>query len=574
MKSNLYKAIMLVGGVVLSTSAMANGLEDAVQQAITTNPNIMGAKAAEHAAQKEVQQAKGGYLPRVDMEAGIGKEQSDNPATRAAGQTKRTLTRQESAIVASQLLFDGGNVSNTVRQRKSDLSVRKFQINETQESLAFDAAEAYLNVKRNRELVAVAVSDVKAHQRTLEKVRKRLTAGAGRKSELELADGRLARSRSRLQLSRGRLADAYDTYFKVVGHSAPQQMTLPRLPHVPASLKEAQKIGIDHNPTIGATDSRLEASKAAVGVAKSAYYPTFRADLGATFQNDLDGVKGHNNDAEAMVRMTYNVFNGGSDMAGVDAAHARESEARHETANIRRDVTEDVALSWNNLQAAKRSIPYLKRHMDKSNKVLEAYGKQFQLGQRTLFDLLNAETEYFNAKSDYIDGLYDKRIGTYRLLASMGILTSTLYNHNHNIVAQRPANVKSNVHYPNASANQVNAMNFPQAAHTGAASFAKADSDSKTTLAKADNKTTATAAKSKDTKTAAKSKDTKTAAKSKDTKTAAKSKDTKTAAKADEKSTKVAANDSPGEIKTAKADEKKHFFGGLPNPFASKSDKA
>ena len=84
-------------------------------------------------------------------------------------------------------------------------------------------------------------------------------------------------------------------------------------------------------------------------------------------------------------------------------------------------------------------------------------------------------------------------------------------------------------------------MNFPQAAHTGAASFAKADSDSKTTLAKADNKTTATAAKSKDTKTAAKSKD------------------TKTAAKADEKSTKVAANDSPGEIKTAKADEKKQI---------------
>ena len=74
----------------------------------------------------------------------------------------------------------------------------------------------------------------------------------------------------------------------------------------------------------------------------------------------------------------------------------------------------------NDLQIAKDSLMYLKQHRDESLVVSNAYVKQFQLGQRTLFDLLNAQAEYYEASIRYIDGQYNLKVGSYRLLANHG----------------------------------------------------------------------------------------------------------------------------------------------------------
>lgn len=428
-----------------ATSAQAVELQEAVNQTLSTHPAILSAQAQESAAREDVRVAKGAWLPSLDVAGGIGKERSDNPATRAgSGGHYKTLTSRESNIAVQQLLFDGGNVSNTIKARKADLQTNKYQVSETQEALAFAAAKAFLDVRRERVLVSIARDDVEIHRETLAKVKKRLEGGAGRKSELELAKSRLSLAKSRLTRAQGLLDDANDTYKKVVGTDAPQRLPLPTLPYTASSLQEAQATAMQSNPSIGATDAQLDARQADVGISKSAFYPTFTIDLTANFDQDTGGVKGHKNDQQAMLNMTYNLFNGGSDWAAVHGAQDRVTAAQHDTQNIRRDVNEDVAISWNNLQTAKNRLPDLKAHRDQSKQVFIAYGKQFQLGQRTLFDLLNANTEYFDAKAAYIVGLYDVRIGTYRLLASMGRLVELLGNSNTNVVASADMSDDSN----------------------------------------------------------------------------------------------------------------------------------
>ncbi len=439
LKSLICCSVLGVCSSLVVSTASAITLQNAVHQTLTTHPDILSAKSAETAARHDVRQAQGGFLPSVDLEAGIGKEYSNNPATRAAiRQDTRTLTRQESALRASQLLFDGGNVKNTVAQRRADFLTRHHQVSESQDALAFDAADAYLNVIRQREIVRIRKSDVAAHIETLAKVRKRLKAGAGRKSELDLVDSRLALSRARLTRAQGDLRDSYDTYYKVIGTRVPDHLVVPTLPTTPVTLTAAQHTAMGINPSVAALESQVDANTAAIGVARSAYFPTFTVDAGGTAQNDLDGVKGHNNDAELMVRMRYNLFNGGSDKAAIDSAIARETEARHDLDNIRRDVAEDVALSWNNLQASIKRLPNLRIHRDQSRNVFIAYGKQFQLGQRTLFDLLNAETEYIDAKASLTDGIYDVRSGTYRLLASTGTIIPKMFGNNQTVRTNLP----------------------------------------------------------------------------------------------------------------------------------------
>ncbi len=413
---------------IFASSAQAYSLNQAIAQTMATHPDILSNKSNIQASRHDVREAKGGWYPSVDIEGGAGRERSDNPATRAAGEGSRTFSRTESEFIGSQLLFDGGNVTNTIRQRRALLGASKFQLAQAKELLGFAAADAYLNVMRTRRLVGIAKKDVITHRGILTKIRKRLKAGAGRKSEVELAESRLAQAQATLARRIGEARDAGDTFIRVVGMSAPRYMKTPHMPKIlPVDLGAAQLAANQSNPTIAAAESQYEASRDAVGVARSSFFPRITFDMSASYDNNLDGVRGHNNDAMAMLRLTYNLFKGGSDKASVDAANARKMVALHDAQNIRREVNESVALAWNGLIAAQQRLPHLRVHSKQSYNVSQSYKKQFVLGQRTLFDLLNAQSEYFTADASYVSGQYDVKIQSYRLLASMGILNQVVF---------------------------------------------------------------------------------------------------------------------------------------------------
>lgn len=440
---NMYKQLIsLTVGCGISMISWAGGdyasvsMQNAIQQSISTHPQVLGAKSREQASQQEVRAAWGGYLPRVDLTGAIGWERSDNPATRATERSHRDLTRKESNILLSQLLFDGWRVSNLVKQAKANNLTSRYQIAETQENLAFQASQAYLNVLRHRNLVSVAAKEVNAHKETVEKVRRRLVAGAGRKSELTLAESRLALTEARYKQAKGRLLDANDTYIQVVGVPVSSQLFIPNLPIIPNSLSQAQTIAMQINPSIAAVEAEYAGHQAAVGVAKSNFYPRITADLSYGYNENLDGVKGHSEDINALIRGSYNIYHGGSDLAATRSAVFRKQDTQYAIEDIRRMVREEVALAWNGLMTAKNRLTDLRSHRDKSKEVLIAYRKQFKLGQRTLFDLLNAEIEYYDAWEGFIDGEFNVRVQTYRLLSSMGTLVPKLFGGYENVILQ------------------------------------------------------------------------------------------------------------------------------------------
>lgn len=424
-KFRLMALLVCAPFVLHSTNGFAYTLSDAVFKTLHTHPDIIGTKFAAAASSEEISEARGGLFPSLDVSAGIGREYSNNPATRAARRGSTTFTRRESEFFMRQLLFDGGNVLGTMRQRQFDYDAARNRISEAKERLAFDAAFAYLEILRNRQVLAVRELDVKAHRDLLTKVDMRMKAGAGRKSEVALAMSRLALSEARYEQTQGDLDNSRDTFMKVIGDSAPGMMLDPGLAtDLPANLDQAQHCALLTNPTIHVLSAEAAASGAAIGVARSAFFPIFTLDLSATNNNNLDGVPGLNEDAQAMLRMTYNLIRGGSDLAAYKAAKLREQAALEELENVKRDVNEDVAFAWNDMQTAQNRIPFLLKHRNKSLDVYDAYVKQFKLGQRTLFDLLNAQSEYYDARVNYINGRFEQKINSYRVLASIGSLVA------------------------------------------------------------------------------------------------------------------------------------------------------
>ena len=109
----------------------------------------------------------------------------------------------------------------------------------------------------------------------------------------------------------------------------------------------------------------------------------------------------------------------------------RETEARFDEAlanlqRVRNEVERDVRQAWDALASDRARLPQLARYARASADVAEAYRLQFQLGQRSLLDVLNSENERFNAVGAYIAGRAAVTAGELRLLASSGKLLEAL----------------------------------------------------------------------------------------------------------------------------------------------------
>jgi adhesin transport system outer membrane protein len=91
-----------------------------------------------------------------------------------------------------------------------------------------------------------------------------------------------------------------------------------------------------------------------------------------------------------------------------------------------RNVQQDLSVAWNNIVHLRQSLPFLLDHEVATTKVRDAYRQQFQIGQRTLLDLLDTENELFESRRAYTNALYDLQAAEYKWLALSHKLLPTL----------------------------------------------------------------------------------------------------------------------------------------------------
>jgi len=412
----------------LSTAVSASTLQEAVDITIKTHPDILAASNERNAVAEEVNQALAGYRPTIDLAVGTGWESSDNPTSRATyGHKNKHMNRDEASIQLRQMIFDGMATKSEVARQKARTESRAYGVFGASENTALEAANAYIDVLRVQKLVDLAATNFEAHERTHDQIKLRSDRGVGRKADLDQSQGRLALARANLIAEQSNLRDAETNYLRVVG-VAPESLSDPESPSslIPATLDEAIAQALGNHPTLKSAEADVESAHAQYDTAQSPFYPRIDLELGATANNDLDGVDGHNNDVTAMIRLRYNLLNGGKDSARSEETAHLINQAAEIRNNTHRQVEQSVRLSWNALQTVNNQINYFEQYVDSSEKSRDAYQQQFSLGQRTLLDLLDSENEVFTARQNLVNARYDQLYAMYRILNSMGALLEGL----------------------------------------------------------------------------------------------------------------------------------------------------
>jgi len=142
--------------------------------------------------------------------------------------------------------------------------------------------------------------------------------------------------------------------------------------------------------------------------------------------DNMRSIAGRSNYDTAEVVLSWNLLNGLSDVARSRQYAEQYNVARDVRDKTCRDTRQVLAIAFNDVRKLTEQLNYLDQHQLATEKVHEAYRKQFDIGQRTLLDLLDTENELFQAKRAYTNGGFDLGIAYARTHAGMGNLLTTL----------------------------------------------------------------------------------------------------------------------------------------------------
>lgn len=416
-------AIIGASGLFAAQSS-ALTLAEVVEHALNTNPDLLAARQEVLARESEIRGARAGYLPTIDAELGIGREWTESPATGGEGVR---LTREEAALRLRQMIYDGSATSSEVNRQKARYNSALFDTVADEENVSLQAVEAYISVMRQSELQELLQASLDEHQNIFNQMQLRSDAGVGSRSDLDQIAARLALANSNYLAGLNNLQDAVSNFYTVVGY-LPDISTLntPSGVTVPASIEAALTTAFDNHPQLKSADADIEAAKAQYGAAKSPYRPTLTLEGDRTWNEDIDGIEGDNEDWVVALRLRYNLYNGGGDKARKKQTASLLEESREIRNTTKRQVEESMRLSWHAYETTARQVAFLTTYVDAVVATKDAYLKQFNIGKRSLLDLLNTENELLDAKTNYLNATYDQLFAQYRIAHAEGNLTSKL----------------------------------------------------------------------------------------------------------------------------------------------------
>ncbi len=419
--------------LALSSSVSAMTLNEALEIAIKTNPEILEADASRRATARELDAANSFYLPRVDLAAGYGIEYSNNSTTRARAENSTgkdsgmSLRRQETSLTVTETLFNGFAREREIDRQTARVDSASNRTRERGEAVALDVVRAYLDVLRNQAIVGLAEANLVTHKGIDDDIRGRVDAGQSGIGDSQQTAARLSNAKATVSEVKLDLQEAYVAFEKAVGQ-VPDSLSDPKFDQsvIPASRDDALVSAINSSPVLKLASADELTTKAEIGIAKSRYYPELDLEVAGSNNNNLDGVLGRNKDFTGMVKLRFNLFNGGADRARYLEALERNSQSRAATARLRRVVEEETRLSWDSMVFQDEQVQARQDLVVADAQVVETYRQEFQIGQRDLLDLLDSENELFNAQTKLLTAESAAKFARYRLIASTGKLLSYL----------------------------------------------------------------------------------------------------------------------------------------------------
>ncbi len=402
--------------------AEVQNIQDAAQEAVLTNPEVLLKWHAFLSANGQRDVAAGNYYPHLDAQAGTGREIHNDPLL------VNNYNSHSQSITLSQMIYDGFATSNEVDRLDHNRLVKLYELYDVTETTVLEVVHAHLDVLRYRKLVEYAEENYVQHRALYNQLLSKAQAGVGRRVDLEQSAGRLALAEANLLNETSNLHDVSARYQRLVGAKPATNLLEPGGldKDIPADLTGALQITNTSNPAILAAIEGIRASDSDAAGHHSAFQPRVDVRLSGQHGTNINSEIGDSNDKTAQVVLTWNLFNGFSDRAKLHQLAEQVNMSRDYRDKVCRDLRQNLEVAYNDKRKIAELLKYLDQHQLSIEKARDAYRQQFDIGQRTLLDLLDTENELFQSRRAYAEAEYDQLFAYARVQAGMGNLFRAL----------------------------------------------------------------------------------------------------------------------------------------------------
>ncbi len=414
-------------GVTLSNVSYAAGplitLKEMVEKTVTANPEVQSRyhRFLESGFEQDV--TRGNFLPKADI---VSSYRSQEKLLAVPDGTN--IPRNNNELVLRQMIFDGFATSNEVKRLGHANRVRYYELQSAMQNTTLEFMRAYIDANRYRELSQFAKENYVLHKQLFDRIQERVNAGVARKVDLEQAAGRLALAEANLLTETTNLHDVTARMQRLYGELPPETLEAPTFFNagVEPTSAEALKVAYNQNPDLLSTIEDIQASKDEIKTRESRYYP--KLDLQARKNLGVSNDGRFSSGAADLLELTmnFNLFNGFSDQNSIKQTAEKLNNSKDLRDKACVDTRQLVVIAYNDIQQLKEQEKYRTEHKNSIENAREAYRKQFDIGQRTLLDLLDTENEYFQARRALANAQYDIQTAYARTYAGQGELLNKI----------------------------------------------------------------------------------------------------------------------------------------------------
>ena len=406
--------VALTATIVLALPASAETLRDAFVSAYKNSNILEQNRALLRAADEDAFQASATLLPVINF---VADARFTSPARGAFG-TKLDNWTNTLQLNASLTLYDNGVSRYATDAAKETVLGLRGALLQLEQQILFNTVQAYMEMIRSAQAVSLGQSNVRVITQELRAARDRFAVGEVTRTDVAIAEARLAAARGNLAASQGDLEIARESYKAVVGRY-PGNLRWPTSPPMSArNENDAKGIAVRQHPSIEEAQRNVNAAEANVLRAKAALGPNVSSSASVVIDENLES------SFNGGVRLTVPIYQGGTLKSAIRQSAARRDATRAALLQSVVIVKQNVGVAWANLSVAAARTEASRRQVRASQVAYNGVREEAKLGARTTLDVLNAEQELLDARSSLISAEVSQYISVYSLLSSMGLLTS------------------------------------------------------------------------------------------------------------------------------------------------------
>lgn len=419
------RTVALVAGLGLTglapVQADAENLADALVGAYNTSGLLEQNRALLRATDENVAIALSALRPIVAWTATAGRAFNRNrvgPFT-----TSTQASTYGFGLTTQILLYDGGVAAFGIQGAKETVLATRQALLSIEQAILFRAVSAFLNVNAQTQNVSLRQNNLRVLGEELKASKDRFEVGEVTRTDVALAESRVAQARSELAIAHGGVTNAKAEYAAAVGHTPASLAAEPPLPARPASISAAQTLAVQNHPDMLSAQHQVVVAEITITQLKRAQRPTVSLNASVGLTNDF-GLPDYRNNASVGLSLNQTIYQGGAQSARIRAAIAQRDAARGNLLVVQRNVVQDATTAFVRLDVSLASLIATNERIRAAEVAFRGVREEATLGARTTLDVLTAEQELLDAHTARISAEVERSTAAYQLLQAQGLLTA------------------------------------------------------------------------------------------------------------------------------------------------------